>query len=338
MTDESTPTGFGNAKTMASPPPDWARVPFAVRCARCGADLKGRSEPTCPACGLEFDWADAVPIEELTCLHCDYHLYGLEKPRCPECGEWFAWEEVLHAYRTRSKPFFEYQWRSRPVRSFARSWMAALRPRKFWSEVELHDPVQVRPLIAMVFIGVVLFAASMVVSSAMVEWLEQRTWLWAPQPKPSVAQIPLYLLHSMTDPSVYTITATAAVWIASSLAALMILRQSMRRCRVRNAHVLRVWAYSTTLMAPTLVVAVFGFRTVGMLSSDVDPVIALIIIALTSWSLYSGYRRYIRMPHSLGVVIASQTIAVLTTGMIECGLTSQLDRTLFVRILQVLYP
>ena len=66
--------------------PDWDHVPFDVGCARCGHDLRGRSDPICPACGLTFDWADAVPIERLTCAHCNYHLYGLQEKRCPECG------------------------------------------------------------------------------------------------------------------------------------------------------------------------------------------------------------------------------------------------------------
>ena len=74
--------------------PDWEDVPFEVGCARCGRDLRGLEEPVCPQCGLDFDWSDAVPIEQLTCLSCGYHLYGLRETRCPECGEWFHWGEV----------------------------------------------------------------------------------------------------------------------------------------------------------------------------------------------------------------------------------------------------
>ena len=66
--------------------PNWDLVPFDVGCARCGHDLRSLTEPVCPQCKLEFDWAEAVPIESLVCDQCGYHLYGLSKTRCPECG------------------------------------------------------------------------------------------------------------------------------------------------------------------------------------------------------------------------------------------------------------
>ncbi len=66
--------------------PDWGKVPFDVACARCGEDLRGQTEPKCSACALVFDWADAVPLEELLCEGCGYHLYGLSETRCPEMG------------------------------------------------------------------------------------------------------------------------------------------------------------------------------------------------------------------------------------------------------------
>ena len=75
--------------------PDWSVVPFAVACARCGHDLHGRSEPTCPGCALTFRWADAVPIEQLTCTSCGYHVYGLTDTRCLECSGEFIWGDVL---------------------------------------------------------------------------------------------------------------------------------------------------------------------------------------------------------------------------------------------------
>ena len=96
-------------------------MPFEVGCARCGHDLRGLVEPTCPACGLEFDWDEAVPIEQLTCQHCGYHLFGLSETRCPECGRPFNWEQVLDDYRRRQKPLFEYQWHRRPISSLGRT-------------------------------------------------------------------------------------------------------------------------------------------------------------------------------------------------------------------------
>ena len=132
--------------------PDWENVPFEVGCARCGHDLRGRTEAKCPACGLEFDWAAAVPIEQLKCRHCDYHLYGLRETRCPECGERFTWEEALARYHRKRIALFEYQWRERPIRSLIGTWFRAMVPGKLWKKVSIHDPPQVGPLWVMIVI------------------------------------------------------------------------------------------------------------------------------------------------------------------------------------------
>ena len=129
-----------------SSPPDWDNVPFDVGCARCGHDLRGRTDPTCPACGLEFDWADAVPIKRLTCSKCDYHLYGLRDTRCPECGTPFTWDEALEEYHRRQKPLFEYWWRRRPVRTLLRSYWLSIRPWKLWRRIDIQDPLGIAGL------------------------------------------------------------------------------------------------------------------------------------------------------------------------------------------------
>ncbi len=127
--------------------PNWELVHFDVACARCGQDLRGLSEPKCPACALEFQWADAVPLEELTCGKCGYHLYGLHETRCPECGVAFTWKDALQAYHRRRKPLFEYRWRTEPIRSLIRTWWLALRPRRLWRYVDLEDPPNVAALL-----------------------------------------------------------------------------------------------------------------------------------------------------------------------------------------------
>ena len=117
-----------SASDSASEAPDWTMVPFDVGCARCGHDLGGLTDPVCPQFELEFDWADAVPIEQLTCAQCGYRLDGLSETRCPECGEPFTWAEALTDYHRRRKPLFEYQWRTRPIRSLLCTWILAIRP------------------------------------------------------------------------------------------------------------------------------------------------------------------------------------------------------------------
>lgn len=319
-------TGEHNA-IHSSTAPNWDNVPFDVGCARCGEDLRGLHEPICPACGLEFDWADAVPIEQLTCLHCGYHLYGLRETRCPECGESFSWEEVLAEYHRHRIPLFEYQWRRRPVRSFVGTWLRALRPGKFWRSIDIHDPPQVSPLIVMVAVGLMFFTLWVPMFYGVNTWLY--TGLWVPGvgwTAPSVGKLPADVLRRVLDPSAYTPLLVVATWCATSFVALMIFRQSMRLCKVRTVHVLRVWAYGVPLMLPLAMVAVSVLlwgTTVSMgiwLSEVIIPMIPLVFLAHVIWSLDRGYKHYLRMPHSSAVAGASQIVALLGAATILLGI------------------
>jgi len=307
---------------------DWNTVPFPVACARCGQDLRGLSEPRCPACSLEFDWADAVPLEHLTCAVCGYHLYGLQQTRCPECGRDFKWEEALDRYRRRRKDLFEYRWRDSPVRSFLRTWWRSLRPSKFWRSIDVHDPPGAGPLLIFSFgpLLVALLIAVLLTAWNISLWNTYPGMGWAARLRVFVAALDLPPL-----PAVLGVMA----WVLAGFASLLVLRQSMARCRVRTAHVLRACAYALPVAIPFAVAGlglavcveswliitttwpptgwlrevrtfamVAGFGAVGFL-----PLFA-------TWSLARAYRSYIRMPHAMGVAIASQLIAILACGAV----------------------
>lgn len=316
--------------------PDWALVPFAVGCARCGEDLRGRTEPVCPACGLAFDWADAVPIEQLTCLSCGYHLMGLTQPRCPECGKGFSWEAVLDDYRRRQKPLFEYRWREEPVRSLVRTWWLACRPWKLWRMVELHDPPRVGPLIALLVIGLVLSVAlplgvayggevlvAYINTKAVPPWKVRMLVQMNVPPNgfPNYINlgIPLRSFFWWTDGDRL---AAPLIWFGAGFLSLLVLRQSMRLCRVRTVHVLRVMvlaaiplcafalAYSGVLILGIVLEAVFGtglwYVTRGREWHEMWLASLWMVLAVGL-----GYRHYIRMAHAWWVAIVAQTIAVI---------------------------
>lgn len=313
-----------------STPPEWENVPFDVGCARCGHDLRGLTEPACPACGLEFNWADAVPIEQLTCLHCGYHLYGLRDTRCPECGEPFTWSEVLLEYRAAQKPLFEYRWRDQPLRSFVRTLFRALRPGRFWRHIDIHDPPQVVPLIVLVIPVLVLYAVAWPVFMGIATWLWALLW-WVRSGQGLRLDFSGLLSEVTTmamGASNYIPAAIAGLWCAMSFAALMVFRQSMRLCKVRTIHVVRVWAYSLPLTLPLLLFGVAAFILVYLLltvgpgpggSSDFGEFFVFAIVfayfAYVVWSLRQGYRWYLRMRHSLGVAVASQVVALLASAI-----------------------
>ncbi len=329
-------SAHSNPAIVCSNAPDWDNVPFDVGCARCGQDLRGRSEPTCPACGLEFDWAVAVPIEELTCLKCGYHLYGLRDTRCPECGERFTWADALREHYRRKKPLFEYRWREQPVRSFVRSWRLAMYPRKLWRILDLHDPPQVRPLGFTVAVSIFALFLLTPVLMGLDQWTYMRL-IGSIRP-PGYAELPVYVLEHVFTPGAYEYALVALVWCASSFAALMVFRQSMHLCRVRTVQVLRVWVYATTSILPVvpLIMYVVGFavyyarfRGGWWRFPDSHGFAALFLLLWVTWSLRQGYRYYLRMPHGMGVAVSSQIIAVLATAVILMGVPYLLFGRLF---------
>lgn len=303
-------------------------MPFEVGCARCGHDLRGLNEPLCPACGLQFDWAEAVPVESLVCRKCKYHLYGLRDTRCPECGEPFTWEQALDDYRRSRKPLFEYRWREEPVRSLVRTWRMALRPRKLWSAIDLHDPPKVFPLTALVVIAlgvmVVALAAPAVYHEAFyyLQWTGQ---LRRQGRATSQFSFGLWdvLNSALTSRAVWRSVGMVGTWWGWSLAALMIFQQSMRRGRVRIVHVFRACVFSVVPLAPVVAMLMVPLE---ILEFEVArryfrltfldyamPATVVLLLGCALYALTAAYRRYLKMPHAFGVALASQVIALLAT-------------------------
>lgn len=308
--------------------PDWDLVPFDVGCARCGQALRGLTDPKCPACGLEFDWADAVPIEQLTCEHCEYHLFGLSETRCPECGEPFTWEEALDLYHRRRKPLFEYWWRKRPVRSLVRSWRLAMRPRKLWRTIDIHDPPALGGLVRLLVFACVFFAVSLLVLGELGAWVLDLLERHVLSPTGRVSYGfwgPVYCGPWKWGWDWYPFwLVNAGSWALASFLALLVLRQSMRLCKVRTAHVFRVFVYAMMPVAigPVVYCAVtfvldlvlaFGLLTISPF--DVMGIVPLLIGILvwfwTTISIAIAYRRYIRMRHAWAVALSTQAIALL---------------------------
>ena len=312
----------------SSRPPDWDNVHFDVGCARCGHDLRGLSEPKCPACGLEFDWSDAVPIEDLTCRRCGYHLYGLRETRCPECGQQFTWEEALSAHYRRKKPLFEYRWRHQPIRSLGHSWRLAMYPARLWRLIDIHDPPQIVPLALTVAVAVV---AVLIMAPALFGLYEWSYWRLVPGfAPPRYGDLPSFLLQGgLFNAAAYRFPLIIVTWAATSFAALMVFRQSMRRCRVRTVHVMRVWVYAAVCILPLVplfeyaagyVIDYLRIRAGRWSSPNIEPFAMIPLLLFVLWSIRHGYRHYLRMPHGLGIAVASQIIALLAVPALLDGL------------------
>jgi len=256
-------------------------------------------------------------------------LCGLSDTRCPECGEAFNWEQALEDCQRTRKPLFEYRWRSEPLRSLMQTWWLALRPWTLWRIVDLHDPPKTGPLIALVVVAAlaltVLMAAPVVISEAVdyVLWMGRLKQHGTPYSQTNfnvwnIVQLALW------SPAVSAMIAIVAIWCTATFAALMVFQQSMRRCRVRVVHVFRIWVYLVVLLSALMplvslpAAAIRGMAPPSFYNPGPSKLEALAILLLVGYAGYAmvvAYRRYLRMPHSIGVVVASQTIALLMTAI-----------------------
>lgn len=316
------------ARNVEVTAPDWNVVPFEVGCARCGRDLRGLTEPKCLACGLEFDWSKAVPIEQLTCRKCSYHLYGLRETRCPECGDSFTWEQVLDDYHRRQKPTFEYRWRDHPFRSLVYTWWLALRPWRLWQTIDIHDPP--RPLLLGVMVGVaaIVFILAGVLPNTLAwvvyEVQSRPRWTARGISLPSVIwSLPEYAMTSFNNQLPFLVT--IGVWAVFSFLGLLVFQQSMRIYKVRTSHVFRVWVLSVALLSPLASLLSFttlaalricDLRYYGPIEDYITASSAFILVLYSAIAVTVAYKVYLRMPHSGGVMIASQVIAILASASV----------------------
>lgn len=305
--------------------PDWSKVPFEVDCARCGSKLRGLVEPICSACALEFQWAVAVPIEQLKCLACGYHLYGLSETRCPECGGAFTWEHILDDYHRRRKNLFEYRWREAPLRSMASSLRAALRPGSFWRNIDLHDPPKPGPLNFLLLFQVLIAYAFITVTlgtASFLYWVRFYQTNYRGVPK-RILSVGFWFesVSSVVLEREFLLAVFAMLsWWALTFLGLLVFQQSMRLCRVRTAHVHRVCVYavgaglpifvlSLTVVTGLILFDVMSFRYLDLLL----PVTIGAYILHVTWSVRQGYRHYLKLRHSLAVAVTDQIMALLAS-------------------------
>ncbi len=170
---------------------------------------------------------------------------------CAECGLAFAWWRVL---ALAEHPWlFEYHWRREPLRRLVRTWFEALRPRRFWREVQLTDPIHLRPL-GLVVLG--LLVAMVTAGYAMIlafsyPWFQgwnQRGIMPASRP-PGTRSWPDFLAYGGRELVEGIGIAVPGLLVAVLATPLVfaVLPQTLGKARVRPAHIVRMWMYSLLL-------------------------------------------------------------------------------------------
>jgi len=271
--------------------------------------------------------------DELDCPLCGYSLRGLSgatEPRCPECGYAFTWEELLRARLRGRQDLFEHHPR-RPIRSFLRTLLAGLLPRRFWSA--LHAGHEVRPgwLVTYAACAAVLTALSVPAGRYAgyalalywqdLSWHRLRLHGWA-------ALVPYSsffdrVWDAARDDGGMTpyLVAACVAWPWVTLGALLVFRVSMRRGRVRAAHVMRCVVYSGDafvwcVVPLALAGPITGFRAYDDYGEPQRVALCLLLVlVVASYRLGQAYRLYLRFDHPRATVLASQVMFLLTVGL-----------------------
>ena len=312
-----------------------------ARCPRCGYDLSG----------VAASWRTECPLDGT----------------CSECGLAFAWRDVLNPRLTYPSWSFEHATGLLPLRlvvTIARAnW-----PWTFWKRIRMEHPIRAGRL-AVLAVVLLLGTHAMVAATTAYHAYEAMSAVRVRQLTPglglpgpmagsamSTDQVRSHALRAGAWPYATTRTtirqpgggwmgwATAPIvppraWLGTALIsviplAYLLLGQTMRRARVRRAHLVRIWLYSLVVV-PWSVAAWIVLRPPVLSLSDM---LELLSIGVSGWSpalhaatlaagglfWWCATSRYLRLPHAGSVAGVLSLLVGLAglTGLVLVGLVA----------------
>ena len=266
----------------------------------------GRSS-SCP------DWATID--REILCPMCDYNLRGLTESRCPECGYRFDWPAVLDP-NLQTHPYLFEVHPERYVRSFLRT---LVRGHGFWSFWKSLQPSQRSSTGRLAVYGIVCGFIALLPAILLVV-LQVYQWHAVANPAASFADM---LTSAMREWPIRGVVAACLIWALFpwlNFLALRVFAQSMRQARVKPIHVLRCAVYCGDLIVWNAIIDLtavlcYGYdlqyRSVEDRLMAVLSVSGAIMILLNFVRLASAYRFYMKFPHVIATIAASQVMVAL---------------------------
>lgn len=252
------------------------------------------------------DWQSVT--DDVACTRCGYNLRGLTQPRCPECGLEFEWADLLDPARRRHPYLFEHQARYGRFESFVRTAVGALNPWRFWRTITLQQPCNSRRLWWFWLIVLALYAAVCGgITSLVLSVPGMTTRLGGPTQIVVALTLPL-LLQTSTIGALLVFQQTLSRWRIRSYhvtrtavyagvglhlgMAFAVLAQMIVR--------LQGWVTTVPPNSPLWTVA------------SAILMVVVVVAPLHWWaSLWCAYRRYLKIRHCLAMLVASQVIAAL---------------------------
>jgi hypothetical protein len=300
--------------------------------------------PTCPRCGYDqsgviASWAASCPLAGT----------------CSECGLPFTWRDVLsERYRNEARLFENADLNL--ARSFRITLLRSLAPWRLWRWIRMENPIKRWRLVLFTALAVPIVHAAAGLTplvTALLGVLPPRYWgsgwVWMPRDTPLAAL--RFAAWPFTDNSVRD--AWSPVWSTVhplALAALLtfvlmplsflLLPVSLRRAKVRRAHLVRIAVYALPLwilLCDLPVLSMACIEIAGEASTELgwrwDRSAALDFIATNRWRYllaatvlllalwwWQAAKHYLKLPHTLLVALlmaalsaALATVAILLT-------------------------
>jgi hypothetical protein len=254
---------------------------------------------------------------EIACPLCGYNLRGLTHPVCPECGHHFDWPAVLNVDQSIHPYLFEHHPR-RNVSSFLRTFVGNFQLFTFWETVKPTQQIRIGRLWAYWAICAVVC----LLPALLVIGISIRRWIILTAGRTSLSTA----LHNVRyliryDGTIRGVLVGCLLWAIFPLLTFLSLRifaQSMRRAKVRPAHVFRCAIYCGDII---LWNALFELGAIGLfaynrwrISDGLVPALSIAgvaVLLVNSARLVSAYKDYMRFDHVIATVFASQLMVAL---------------------------
>ncbi len=280
----------------------------APQCPRCAYDLSGIAE----------SWVHACPLSGL----------------CSECGLAFDWRDILSSKRRLPRWSFEHAPRTRRLPTFLATLARAAIPPRLWRHLRIEMEIVPSRLRVFTLLSIILFKlagmATLGAALAVTLYLQPRRGWYTPTTVERV--LPILWPYRGYGP-MYWRGDFISGWIVISFLtfllvplAFFLLPVSLRRAKVRRAHIMRIQAYALALIVPILGLWSLTQTAVVLLDHadsslvwkfDLDdlpfgPITACFTTAWLLWAWHAAVKHYLRLPHALPVALAMLTIAALT--------------------------
>jgi hypothetical protein len=262
--------------------------------------------------------------------------------RCSECGLGFDWRDVLSPKRRLPRWSFEHAPRSRCVPSFFATLRRAAIPPHLWGSIRMEMEIVPARLRAFTLLSIALFkltGLTLLGTALVITWyLNPAGWNAPTRLEQAYLVLWPYREYGPARFEGYILSPWLLIALLTGLLvpfAFFTLPVSLRRARVRRAHIARIQAYALAMLA-----AAIGFWSLAhtvliivriydhMLLWELDlayvdeaapKVGAATVVLVTTWLLWNWHvavRRYLRLQHSFAVAIAMVSIASLVAFII----------------------